>query len=476
MQNKIIVNFDKDDLYIIKNKAIDIFYNNIKDKLFIVDNNNIKQELLIKYGCSNPITILYNNFVNGNFLKYIYDDIFIYKIGDHIKDSKRDFIIIDRNIILKESKNGEIIKEKNYLCYCNNCGYKGWKTENRIKNSTDGCPECYPIFKRVTYANNITITDPWMIPYFPGNTYEEKMKIASQFTANSDKKMLFQCPDCKEYSIKPKSISNLHKNHSIGCKCSDHKSYPNKFSYCFLNQLPIENWEFEYSPEWAKPYFYDNYFEYKGRKYILEMDGGLGHGKRKIKSPEKDIIGLERDKIKEKLANENNITVIRINAEYSNKEYLSNQILNNKTLNNIFEEKLKDIDWNECEKSALKNIVKEVCEFWENNDHPEYSVIKEKFNIKFNGTIQDYLKKGTEFGWCYYNKDEYRKERQRKSLGKTISVYLLDGTYLKTYNSYSELKRDFYNDFGVKVGYAKVKDVINGVLKEYKKFIFKEND
>lgn len=326
--------------------------------------------------------------------------------------------------------------------------------------------------------NNITVTDPWMIPYFPGETYDEKFENAKQYTAYSSKKINFQCIDCKQYIKTPKSISNLYKNHSIGCKCSDKKSYPNKFSYAFLEQLPIYDWQYEYQPEWANPYFYDNYFKYKNKEYILEMDGELGHGKRKYKGNinEKDIKSMERDKIKDQLSKEHNITMIRIDATESNKEYLSNQLKNNNVIQDIFKDNLSNIDWNYCDEFATKNIIKAVCEYWESNDHPEYKIVMKKFHIKWFGTIQEYFKKGTNFGWCNYNKDKYRKERQTKSLGKTISVYLVDGIYLKTYLSYSDFKKNFENDFGTKVCYAKVKDVVNGILEEYKGFIFKENE
>ena len=55
--------------------------------------------------------------------------------------------------------------------------------------------------------------------------------------------------------------------------CSDGVSYPNKYVRNLLKQLPIENLEYEWKPEWGKQYSYDNYFIYNEKEYIVEADG-----------------------------------------------------------------------------------------------------------------------------------------------------------------------------------------------------------
>ena len=86
----------------------------------------------------------------------------------------------------------------------------------------------------------------------------------------------------------------------------------------YLRQL-LNNWIImrEYSRDWCgsgtrKAYSYDNYFEVNNKKYIVEMDGGLGHGKRTYKSSKKDTNGIKRDIIKDNLAKEHNIEIIRV--------------------------------------------------------------------------------------------------------------------------------------------------------------------
>ena len=57
------------------------------------------------------------------------------------------------------------------------------------------------------------------------------------------------------------------------------------------------------------------------------MDGGIGHGKLKFNSKEKDVEGLERDRYKDILAKEHDIEVIRINCDVSSVDFIKESIL-----------------------------------------------------------------------------------------------------------------------------------------------------
>lgn len=245
--------------------------------------------------------------------------------------------------------------------------------------------------------NDIPTTDPWMIPYFQGG-YDEAKLYASQ----SNKKIYPICPDCGEIKTKPIPISKIYKRHSIGCNCSDGVSYPEKFAFAFLKQLPINNMIFQYNPEWIKPKRFDFYFEFNDKKYILEMDGGLGHGRKTFGHiDESDGYGLKTDIKKDKLAKENNIEVIRIDCLKSQKEYIKNNILNNKVLSQIIGD--TEINWDLCEQYAYKNIIKEICEYWNNGEYT-ISQLSEIFKIN-NATIGQYLKKGSLIGYCNYHRN-----------------------------------------------------------------------
>ena len=61
-------------------------------------------------------------------------------------------------------------------------------------------------------------------------------------------------------------------------------------------------------------------------------------------------------------------------------------------------------------------MVKEVCEYFSNNDTTAYEMTK-IFNLS-NVTISNYLKRGNKLGWCIYDTKEEMKKRGEKS-GKT---------------------------------------------------------
>ena len=252
-----------------------------------------------------------------------------------------------------------------------------------------GCPYCSST--RVCKGlNDIATTNPEIVKYFK---YKED---AYKYTKGSAKRTIFKCPDCG-YE-KEVVINNIYKYGSFLCpKCSDGISYPNKFSRAMLDQLPVSNVIYEYSPEWAKPYRYDNYFEYNGEKYILEMDGGFHYIKcYKSNLPLEETRRI--DSLKTQLAIDNNVNIIRIDCFYSNCDYITKSVLSSE-LAQVFD--LSKIDWGLCNNKATKSIVKMVCDLY--NDNPEIRVkeIADKLHLR-ESTISEYLYKGNELGFCKY--------------------------------------------------------------------------
>ena len=117
-------------------------------------------------------------------------------------------------------------------------------------------------------SNLIPNVAEWMIQYIDGG-YE----VAKNILANDNHKIKFICPLCGNKVSR--SPNYVHK-YGFNCPvCSDGISYPNKFAYELLNQLSnvyhFDSLEHEYCPTWAGRYRYDNYFEYNGNSYILEI-------------------------------------------------------------------------------------------------------------------------------------------------------------------------------------------------------------
>lgn len=215
-----------------------------------------------------------------------------------------------------------------------------------------------------------------------------------KYTFGSNEKAWFNCPDCGIPSLK--KICNV-SHHNFGCQhCSDSVSYPNKFCRALLDQLPIDGYDYEYQPDWAKPYYYDNHFRYNGIEYILEMDGDFHFKERQIsRNTLKQV--QARDRLKDELASNHSIHMIRIECMKSDMEYIKLRILDSE-LNNIFD--LSNIDWDLCDQQAQKNILKEACKLYMSNLY----TLKEigKILQVHPSTVSKYLQRGTKFGWSDY--------------------------------------------------------------------------
>lgn len=401
---------------------------------------------------------------------------FKYEIKQYIKDDKRDLVIIDRKYI--KDKNGWNYKYYKYKC--NKCGFdcgehyiKGqykkeyWVSESSLKTGND-CACCRPSHKvTVLGINTIWDTDRWMIDL--GVSEED----AKRYTKASNQKIEVACPDCGvKKSI---AICDIYTKKSISCtNCGDGVSYPEKFMMNVLNQLCVE-FKRQYSPEWIKNKLYDFYLP----KYniIIETHGKQHYeysGRGRSLAEEQ-----ENDKYKRELALENCVSeYIVIDCRYSEMDFIKNNILDSE-FSNIFD--LSKIDWLKCEELALKNIVKEVCEYWNNKKESETTgtiANNNSWGIKDRGTISKYLKKGSNLDWCDYDgKEELKKSvsKNGKSNSKSVEIFK-DGISLGIFESCAELERQSEDLFGVRLLKSKISSVCIGKRKTHKGFVFRYLD
>jgi len=281
--------------------------------------------------------------------------------------------------------------KKRLLVKCLKCNGE-WNPVAQTLLAGYGCPYCSNQ-KILIGFNDMWTTNPELAKLLANS--EDGYK----YFQGSNKKIDFKCPNCGSV-IKNKSISNV-RTHGLSCnKCSDGISYPNKFMYNILTQLKI-NFTPEYCPKWIKSKRYDFYFKLNNREYIIEMDGGMGHGNYNTLSKMTAEESVALDIYKEELAIQHNIKVIRIDCIQSNLNYIKNNILNSE-LNNILN--LNDLDWNVCNELSLNSFVKIACDLWNTNQY----TIKDISNMMklTTSTIVRYLKTGTEIGWCYYNSND----------------------------------------------------------------------
>lgn len=269
--------------------------------------------------------------------------------------------------------------------------------------------------------NDLATTASWMMEYL------KDKEDGYRYTKRSNKKIIFKCPECgEEYE---RTIDNVFR---IGFSCSicnDNITTPNKFIRALMKQLPVENLDFEYTSYWTDIYIYDCYFEYKNKKYIVEMDGGM-HYASAFGNNLEDI--KRKDIIKDKLAKENGIILIRIECKNSDLDYIINNCKKS-LLNNIFDFKM--VDWDLVKHDTSKNIIKEVCLYKKHNNEADINKLCQVFHLS-KATIIKYLKIGMEsklltpINMCYVkngkiriNYEAFKVKAFEYKTSKLIGVY-----------------------------------------------------
>jgi len=313
---------------------------------------------------------------------------------------------LDFNFVKSEfEKRGYELLEKEYYGSGMLMSYKCKYHQNEILSMSydnlkqgHGCPICSGRQPAIGY------TDMWTTnPELASKLLNPK--DGYKYTQFSSKKVDWKCSDCGSV-VKNKIINTVNKQ-GVSCfLCGDGISYPQKNMSNILTELNV-NFDTEQSFDWCvfelngKNYHgrYDFVFEYNNQNYIVEVDGGLGHGNKtytKSKYTKEDLIYV--DKMKDKLAKENNYEIIRIDCFLSDFKYIKNSIFQSK-LSELFD--LKIIDWNLCHKKALKSKILEACELW-NSGIKSTSEIGKILHV-CTATASQYLKQGAKIGICNYS-------------------------------------------------------------------------
>ena len=366
------------------------------------------------------------------------------EVGQIFKDNKRDIVIIDREYRTTRLNDGVPINEKWCKYHCNKCEYEGYILETLLLARKVGCS-----------CNSIVNIAPWMVKYFQGGYDEAKL-----YAYGSGKYIYPICPDCGRIKDKPIQVKSIYVEHSIGCSCSDGKSYPNKFAYSLLAQLneiyKFDYIECEYSPEWIGRRSFDNYFIHNGKEYILEMDGGWHKIDNKLSGQTKGESKYIDDE-KDKMAKAHGVVVIRINCNESKLEFIKNSILKS-DLKNILN--LNKVNWLKCDEFALSNLVKLACDYKRNNSKITPREIGKIMKLD-ESTIRDYLKKGKIQGWCEYI-PRYKKKVEISKEGISLGVF----------PSVSELVRDSEELFGIKLNAGAISSICLGRRNHHKGYTF----
>lgn len=444
-KNKMVIDWQKSIGY-----NIPFIYEDVEGELYISDFNKHNR----------VVTIIYND----KEFKMSNSQLIESKIGKVVGKFTRDFKILDDKII-DDKRNLTILKKqyiqdkykRMYKYHCNICEYEDWALEKDLLEGC-GCSVCSN-HKTKLGVNTIWDTDRWMCDL--GVSEED----AKTHTKCSGKKINVTCPHCGK--VKQMVVHKIYYRKSIGCNCSDNISYPEKILISVLDQLKIKYVK-EYSSEWSNNKRYDFYLN--NYNTIIECHG-IQHYK---------YTGLKRtleqeqnnDEYKKELALQNKISnYIILDCRESELEFIKNSILNSK-LNKLFD--LNNINWFQCEKFALSNRIKEVCEYW--NQKEEWETTKDLCKVFHlsKSTICKFLRKGNKLFWCNYNpKDEYIKGvKNSKGNRKSVCVFK-DDVFLGKFESYIDLERNSEKLFGIKLLQNGICDSIK-LSKPYKGFTFEK--
>ena len=290
--------------------------------------------------------------------------------------------------------------EKMYFTHhlSNGTSHTVYSKPDRIYNHK--CPVCSGLQVCVGF-NDIWTTNPDL-----GNLLANP-DDGFKYMQNSNKHTDFKCPVCG-YICKDKSINQVNRDMDVRCPiCKDGISYPNKFMFNSLLQIKdkLDFLDREYRPKWCKfelkekirTGVYDIYLGINNKEYIIEMDGGFHeklHSKEKYYTLE-DIKYI--DSMKDKLAIEHNIEMIRIDCSYDYHDrykYILRNILNSK-LSEILP--LELIDFEEANIKSQKSLLVEACNLW-NNGYAAHEIMLE-LNIG-KWLVSSYLKQGQKYNLC----------------------------------------------------------------------------
>lgn len=333
-------------------------------------------------------------------------------------------VIIKKNEIIKY-----LNKHKKYFSPRNNCIIDKINTNkkyyflpdcghevfcypaNIVHEDGIGCPICNGKIV-VIGINDVATLRPDLVDYFVNK------EDAYSHTVYSNKSAEWKCPRCGFRWDLPIGKMSSRK---IKCvNCYNRRSYPEKFFECFLNQI-YEPYKNNITFEWSNKKEYDFWIMERG--IIVEINGSQ-HYKESgtFRSLTEEKIN---DEYKRYLALENGMKeYIVIDCSTSSKEWISKQI-STSLLPTLLFFSPSDIDWDECDKYAMSNIIFDVC-----RDYELGKTINDLTQIysRCRNTIRNYLKRGAEYGWCNYD-PQLAIEKSKKKNGERVVKTMSKGVY-----------------------------------------------
>ncbi len=265
--------------------------------------------------------------------------------------------------------------------------YQGMEKPIKIKHNK--CGRIYDLkYASTGYYQKLSCTEctysyvdrdyPWLAVNF-------KNQSETHIPKSSKKEVELICPCC-EKTVTMKVYQYVRAGHVRCDTCGDGYPYCEKFVANVLHQVGIKP-KRQFSPEWLGDYRYDFQFDLNDNKYIVETDGGIGHGYTTAYGTDKNT-SLEKDRLKDNLAVQHGYKVIRINCHYENKNrmaFVKENVI--KELSEIID--LTNIDWDKCNLFATTSLFKSVVDVYKNETKYVEEIAK-KVGIK-ERTVEKYI-------------------------------------------------------------------------------------
>lgn len=333
--------------------------------------------------------------------------------------------------------------------FCSDCNYEWYGNLHNVIYNHHGCPVCSNQ-KVVTGINSLWDTHPHIAKHLKNPEDGYAVSIGS------GKKVVWVCPSCG-FETKPLQVCQITK-HGLSChKCSDKMSLPNKYMFNLLTMLVGEKFEYEVVFDWCRFQIqdrectgrYDFVFAIGDNKYIVEMDGGIGHGNDfvydSIKNSKhyrtKDECAVIDD-CKDLLAKNNGYHMIRVDCSNSTFESITKNVKSSE-LSTIFD--LESIDYTYLFEKCMTSRIFEAIDLWENgikNTREIARIMRTSLQ-----TVLTYLKQGVAIGKCSYTVEEsirVAKEKHSDICREKLGTKVVCLTTGEVFNSYAKAK-EVYN-------------------------------
>lgn len=319
----------------------------------------------------------------------------VYKYGVNVREFNEQHWEFIRNLSKEEV---EEFGKKGYgygEYKCRHCKNVVSRKKESFKNNLFVCPnECNGVkhFSTIVLrgVNDIATTHPRLVKYLASESDKHR------YSAYSCKKVKMKCPNCEE--TKERSIEYL-RSQGFACDvCSDGVSFPEKFIMNLLKQLNIiYKKEKMFSGSKKR---YDFYIP--SLNMIIETHGEQHYargfellGRRGWQEEQ------ENDKHKREIALANGVKhYVELDCRESNMRWIKNSIVNS-DLPKLLSFNEKEIDWTTIEENSLNSSIREVCDYFKENEVSPKEVA-EMFELSIS-TVYKHLKRGTDLGWCDYS-------------------------------------------------------------------------